>query len=72
VEREGTSGTAEVVVPIKVEETRFDSIECPTTREVWEARAHGVVADGREESGEAGDAMSVRVEDADAAQLELG
>lgn len=71
VEGEGASRTAEVGITIPIEKTGLDTVEGPTTREVGVTRAHGVVTDSRDETGKAGDAVLVGVEDADATQLEL-
>jgi hypothetical protein len=69
---EATGGLTVVGVAVVVEEAGFDTVEGATTREVGEAGAHGVVSDGGHEAGEACDAVTVGVDDADAAQLELG
>ena len=52
--------------------SRLDAIERAAAREVGEAHAHGVVGDGGDKAGEAGDAVLLRVDDADTAQLKLG
>ena len=71
VEGEAAGGLAEVGVAVPVEQAGLDAVEGAAARKVGEAHAHGVVGDGGDEAGQAGDAVPVGVDDADAAQLEL-
>ena len=65
------AGSQRLVSAVPVEQSGLDPVERAAAGEVGEAHAHGVVGDGGDEAGQAGDAVLVGVEDADAAQLEL-
>ena len=68
---EAAGGLAVVGVAVPVEEAGPDAVERAAAREVGEAHAHGVVGDGGDKAGEAGDAVLLGVDDADTAQLKL-
>ena len=66
------AGSLTVCVAKPVEQAGFDAVERAAAWEVGEAHAHGVVGDGGYEARQTGDAVLVGVDDADAAQLDLG
>jgi hypothetical protein len=71
LEGEATSGSGDVVVAVPVEDAGSDALECAASGEVGVTHAHGVVGDGGHKSSEAGDAVVLDVQDADAAEVEL-
>ena len=70
-ESEAANGSGDVVVAVPVEDAGSDALEGAASRQVGVAHAHGVVGDGGHEAGEAGDAVVLDVQDADAAELDL-
>jgi len=72
LEGEATSGSGDVVVPIPVEDAGLDSVEGASSGQVGVALAHGVVGNGRHEASEACDAVMLGIQDADAAEVDLG
>jgi hypothetical protein len=71
VEGEAASGSGDVVVAVPIEDAGSDALEGAASGEVGVTQAHGVVGDGGHEASEAGDAVVLDVQDADAAELEL-
>ena len=64
---EATSGSGDVVLTVPVEDAGSDALEGATSGQVGVSHAHGIVGDGGHEAGEAGDAVALDVQDADAA-----
>ena len=71
LESEAATGSGDVVVAVPVEDAGSDALEGAASGQVGVAHAHGVVGDGGHEAGEAGDAVVLDVQDADAAELDL-
>jgi hypothetical protein len=71
LEGEATGRPGDVVMAVPVVDAGFDPMEGAASGEVGVAHAQGVVGDGGDEASEAGDAVLLGIQDADAAELQL-